>query len=63
MASYGLILYAFRLGPLGLIAPLRESSVVFGTALGVLLLGERLTGRKAAGIGAVAAGLVLIRLA
>lgn len=63
MTSYGMILYAMRSGPLGLIAAARESSVVFGAVLGAALLGERLTVLRAAGVLAVAGGLTLVRLA
>jgi drug/metabolite transporter (DMT)-like permease len=62
-ASYGLVLAAFRTGPLGLVAALRESSVLFGTLLGVVLLGERPSALRLSGVGAILAGLVLIRLA
>ncbi len=62
MASYLLVLVAFRRGPLGPIAAVRESSVVFGALLGVAFLGEPLTRSRAAGIAAVAAGLGLLRL-
>lgn len=63
MTSYGMILYAMRSGPLGLIAAARESSVVFGAVLGAALLGERLTPVRALGVLAVAGGLTLVRLA
>ena len=62
MASYGLILAAFRAAPLGLVAALRESSLLFGVALGVAFLGERLTLRRAAGVAVLTGGLALIRM-
>lgn len=63
MASYGMILWAMRSGPLGMIAAARESSVVFGALLGVLVLGERLSLSRAAGVLSVAAGLACVKLA
>jgi drug/metabolite transporter (DMT)-like permease len=63
MVSYGAVLVAFRAAPLGLVAAVRESSVLFGAALAVGALGERLTPPRAAGLAAIACGLALIRLA
>lgn len=63
LLSYGLALLAFRAGSLAMAVALRESAVVFGAAIGVLVFGERMTGRRGAGLAAVIAGLVLLRLA
>ena len=38
--AYILVLYALRLAPVSYVAPARESSVLFGAALGVGVLGE-----------------------
>lgn len=63
LASYLLVLFAMRGGPLGLIAAARETSVVFGAALGAVFLGERLTAARVLGALAVAAGLACVKLA
>ena len=60
--TYLLILFAFRLERAAYIVAVREFSVVIAALLGVLLLRERLGPGKAAGILAIAAGLVFIRL-
>ena len=61
-ASYSLVLWAFKTADVSRVIPFRELSVVFGAALGVALLGERLTARKAACVAAICAGLFLVRL-
>jgi uncharacterized membrane protein len=40
IATYALILVAFSLAPLSVVAPLRESAIVIGSAWGVLRMGE-----------------------
>jgi drug/metabolite transporter (DMT)-like permease len=40
LATYVLILVAFSLAPLSVVAPLRESAIVIGSAWGVLRMGE-----------------------
>lgn len=62
MASYLLMLFAYRAGPLGPLIAAREVSVVFGAALGFLLLREPVPARRLAGLVLVVAGLVLLRL-
>lgn len=60
MGAYGLTIYAMSQGAMGLIAALRETSVLFATALGIIFLGERLTvARVAAGV-VIVAGVVLL---
>jgi uncharacterized membrane protein len=60
--SYLCALHAFRLGPVGPAAALRELSVVLGVLLGVLVLGERATPRRLAAVASILAGAVLLRL-
>lgn len=60
--SYAVALWAMTLAPVALVAALRETSVVFGAAIGALFLNERLTRRRLVGTGAVLAGLVALRL-
>jgi len=54
MGAYGLTIYALSHGAMGLIAALRETSVLFATALGIIFLGERLTAAR------VVAGVVIV---
>ncbi len=60
--SYGIALWAMTLAPIAIVASLRETSVLFGTAIAVIVLKEPL---RAVRIGAallIVGGLVLIRL-
>lgn len=41
LGSYGIALWAMTRAPVALVAALRESSILFGAALGAWLLGER----------------------
>ena len=58
--AYWLIVWAMTVAPLGLVAAVRESSVVFVALLGGLLLKERV---RWAAISLVFGGVVLTRLA
>lgn len=58
--AYGLVLAAARLGPIGLVAGLREMSVIFGGLAGWLILGEPLGSRRALAAVGVAFGVVLL---
>ena len=51
-----------RVAPVGAVAALRETSVVFALGLGALLLGERVTPRRWFGVAAVLAGAVTLRV-
>jgi drug/metabolite transporter (DMT)-like permease len=60
--SYGIALWAMTLAPIAIVASLRETSVLFGAVIAVVVLKEPL---RAARIGAallIVAGLILIRL-
>lgn len=57
--AYMLVLAAARLAPLGLVAALRETSVLFGVAGGWLVLGERGARRRLLGAALIAAGLAV----
>ena len=61
VVSYCAALLAFRLGATAPLAALRETSVLFGTALAVVLLGEHMTPRRWIAAGAVVAGAILTR--
>jgi drug/metabolite transporter (DMT)-like permease len=61
--AYSMVLAAYRLGPVGYGAALRESSVVIGAAAGWLLLHERMGKARLASAAVIAAGLVLLVIA
>lgn len=60
--SYWVALWAMTKAPIALVAALRETSVLFAAAIGVLLLKEPLLPARLVAAALVMAGLVLIRL-
>jgi len=60
IVTYGLALGAYRLGSTPKLAALRETSILFATAIGVFILKERMTRARLAGIAAIAAGAGLL---
>lgn len=62
MITYGMIIVATTLGPLGAISAMRETSVVFAGLLGWLFLKESLSWRKIGACIAVAAGAAMTAL-
>lgn len=62
IASYGLALAALRIGTTPRLAALRETSILFATAIAVIFLRERLTRARLAGIAAIALGAVTLVL-
>jgi drug/metabolite transporter (DMT)-like permease len=58
--AYALVLAALELAPAAAVAAVRETSIVFAVGLAWLLLGERVTGPRAAGAAVVAAGVALV---
>lgn len=63
MGSYGIALWAMTKAPIGAVAALRETSVLFGTILSVLFLGERFGPARWLAAAAITAGLAAMRLA
>ena len=61
--SYGIALWAMTRAPIGMVAALRETSVLFAAGIGALLLKERFGPVKWASAALILAGLVLLRLA
>ena len=60
--SYGTVLWAMTLAPIAIVATLRETSVLFGAVIAVVVLKEPL---RAVRIGAallIVVGLVLIKM-
>lgn len=63
LAAYLLVLWAYRYAPVPYVVAARECSVALGALLGVFVLGEPWSAAKVGGLAAIAAGLVLLRLA
>ncbi len=63
MCAYFIVIWAMTKAPIALVAALRETSVLFGTIIGVTLLGEPVTRWRVAAALAIVAGVVLLRLA
>jgi drug/metabolite transporter (DMT)-like permease len=60
--AYVLILYALARAPVSYVAPARESSIVVGTLLGIVVLHEQDTRRRLAAAAAILAGVVILTL-
>jgi drug/metabolite transporter (DMT)-like permease len=56
LATYAMMMWAYRLSPLGPVSALRETSVVFATLIGWRFLGEKLTAARLGACAAIAAG-------
>jgi drug/metabolite transporter (DMT)-like permease len=62
LLSYGIAIWAMTLAPIAIVAALRETSVLFGAAIAVVFLKERLGAVRVIAALAIVLGLVLIRL-
>jgi drug/metabolite transporter (DMT)-like permease len=62
VVSYGIALWAMTVAPIALVAALRETSVLFGALIAVIVLHEPLRAVRIAAAVLILAGLVLIRL-
>lgn len=60
--SYGTVLWAMTLAPIAIVATLRETSVLFGAAIAVVVLKEPLRAIRIVAALLILCGLVLIRL-
>jgi len=60
LAAYWLVIWALTLGPMGPVAALRETSVLFAALIGTLFLGERGGRARILSAGLVAGGLILL---
>lgn len=60
--SFGAVMLATRLGKVAEVAALRETSIIFGTAIAVLLLGERVTPTRIGIICLIAVGAMVVEL-
>lgn len=61
IGSYALGLWAFAQGPVALVSPLREMSLIFGGIIAWKVLGERMSARQWSGVGLATCGALLIR--
>src|SRR5207245_3517257 len=62
LLSYGIAIWAMTAAPIAIVATLRETSVLFGAVIAVVVLKEPLrAGRMAAAL-LIVCGLVLVRL-
>ena len=60
--TYGSAMLAYRFGATAQLAALRETSVLFGTALAMSFLGERMTAQRIAAAVVIAAGAILLQM-
>lgn len=63
LVSYGLVLWAMTMAPVALVAALRETSILFGTLIAVLVLKERATRMRIVAVLIIAAGAIVLKLA
>jgi drug/metabolite transporter (DMT)-like permease len=61
ITTYGSAMLAYRFGATAQLAALRETSVLFGTALAMSFLGEHMTLRRWCAAGAIAAGAIMLQ--
>jgi drug/metabolite transporter (DMT)-like permease len=62
LSSYLCGMWAYVHGPIGLVAPLRESGIVFGGALAVLVLREPVSAIQMMAVGLATIGVVLVQI-
>jgi drug/metabolite transporter (DMT)-like permease len=62
LAAYWIVIWAFTVAPIPIVAALRETSILFAVLIGMLFLGEKVTAVRAASIVMVLCGLALMRL-
>ncbi len=60
-AAYGIALWAMTVAPIGAVAAVRESSVLFATVIGAAVLGERFGALRWLAAALVVVGLVLVK--
>ena len=61
-AAYGLSLWGMARAPISLVASLRETSVIFGMILGIVFLGEKITGSRVLAVTLVVSGAIIIKV-
>jgi uncharacterized membrane protein len=63
IVTYGLILWAFQLSQASYVVALRETSILIAVALGVVLLKESFSTKKAYGVSLVIIGAIFVKFA
>lgn len=63
VGSYGIALWAMTQAPIALVAALRETSILFATAIAALVLRERISRTRLLAVGLIAGGACAMRLA
>jgi drug/metabolite transporter (DMT)-like permease len=63
MTTYLIILFTFRFAYVSYVVAAREIAVAIGAVMGLVILREEFSLRKVIGIGAIVAGLVILRMA
>jgi drug/metabolite transporter (DMT)-like permease len=62
LGSYGIAIWAMTLAPIAIVAALRESSVLFGALIAVIVLKEPMRAGRIVAALLIVCGLVLVRL-
>ena len=62
LLSYGIAIWAMTVAPIAVVATLRETSVLFGAVIAVVVLKEPLRATRIAAACLIVCGLILIRL-
>lgn len=62
LSSYGIALWAMTVAPIGLVAALRETSVLFAAILGALLFGEPFGAKRWLALVLIVGGIVILRV-
>jgi drug/metabolite transporter (DMT)-like permease len=62
VGSYGIAIWAMTVAPIAMVGALRETSVLFGTAIAVVVLKEPLRASRVVAASMIVAGSALIRL-
>jgi drug/metabolite transporter (DMT)-like permease len=60
--AYAIVVWAMTQAPIGLVAALRETSVIFAAAIGALVLHEKFKAPRYAAAAFIAAGIIVLRL-
>jgi drug/metabolite transporter (DMT)-like permease len=63
LGSYGIVLWAMTQVPVPLVAALRETSILFGTAIAAFILREKVTRDRLIAVLIIAAGAAVLKLA
>jgi drug/metabolite transporter (DMT)-like permease len=61
LVAYWIVIWAFTVAPIPIVAALRETSILFAALIGMSILGERMTKIRAGAIVMVLIGLALMR--